>query len=164
MAVTKAKKREIAAKLGDILSRASSLVFVRFNKLAVADAARVRRALKGESIGYVVAKKTLLRRALAEKGYIGELPDLPGEIALAWTTEGDATAPARGVYEHAKKLKGALVLVGGVFDNAYRDLASITAIAVIPPLPVLRGMFVNIINSPIQGLVVALSQVAEIKK
>jgi hypothetical protein len=37
------------------------------------------------------------------------------------------------------------------------------SIATIPPLPVLRGMFVNVINSPIQSLVIALSKVAEIK-
>ena len=31
----------------------------------------------------------------------------------------------------------------------------------IPPMPVLRGMFVNIVNSPIQGLVIALDQITE---
>ena len=29
--------------------------------------------------------------------------------------------------------------------------------------PVLRGMFVNVINSPIQGLVIALDQIAQKK-
>ena len=38
-----------------------------------------------------------------------------------------------------------------------------TEIASIPALPVLRGMFVNVINSPIQGLAVALNQIAEKK-
>ena len=38
-----------------------------------------------------------------------------------------------------------------------------TAIATIPPLPVLRGMFVNVINSPLQGLVIALDQIREKK-
>ncbi len=38
-----------------------------------------------------------------------------------------------------------------------------TAIATIPPVPVLRGMFVNVINSPIQGLVIALDKVREQK-
>jgi hypothetical protein len=38
-----------------------------------------------------------------------------------------------------------------------------TAIATIPPVPVLRGMFVNVINSPIQGLVIALDQIREKK-
>ena len=33
-------------------------------------------------------------------------------------------------------------------------------IAMIPALPVLHGKFVNIINSPIQRLVIALGQIA----
>jgi ribosomal protein L10 len=37
------------------------------------------------------------------------------------------------------------------------------AIALIPSVPVLRGMFVNVINSPIQGLVIALDKIAEKK-
>ena len=36
-------------------------------------------------------------------------------------------------------------------------------IASIPSLHVLRGMFVNAINSPIQGLVVALNGIADKK-
>jgi hypothetical protein len=34
-------------------------------------------------------------------------------------------------------------------------------IAAIPPLNVLHGMFVNIINSPIQGFVMALDQISK---
>jgi hypothetical protein len=34
------------------------------------------------------------------------------------------------------------------------------AIATIPPVPVLRGMFVNVINSPIQRMAIALGQIA----
>jgi hypothetical protein len=35
------------------------------------------------------------------------------------------------------------------------------SIATIPPLQTLRGMFVNIINSPIQRFAVALDQIAK---
>jgi hypothetical protein len=37
------------------------------------------------------------------------------------------------------------------------------AIATIPPIGVLRGMFVNVINSPRQGFVMALDQIAKQK-
>ena len=51
--------------------------------------------------------------------------------------------------------------MGGVFEGKYLDAAGINEIASIPGLDVLRGMFVNIINSPIAGLAVVLNQVAE---
>ena len=164
MAITKDKKRDILAKLADALSGASSIAFVGFTKLTVADANALRKELSDKGVRYYVAKKTLLRRALTDKGYTGNLPELPGEVAIAWTGEDDATAQARGVHEFGKKLKGALSLLGGVFENAYLDQEGITAIATIPPVPVLRGMFVNVINSPIQGLVIALDKVREKKE
>lgn len=160
MAITKQKKSEILAKLSDALKEATSVAFVGFTKLTVADASALRKELKGKGVRYFVAKKTLIRRALSDHGYAGTLPELPGEVAIAWTAEDDATAPARTVYDFGKKLKGALAILGGVFEGAYADAAGMNAIATIPPVPVLRGMFVNVINSPIQGLVIALDKIS----
>ena len=161
MAITKAKKGEILAKVSESIKDAVSIAFVRFNKLTVADTTAMRKALKDEGVGYVVAKKTLLKRALESAGYEGTLPELPGEVAIAWSTT-DATAPARGIYQHAKKHEG-LSLLGGVFENAFMDQAAMTAIATIPSVPVLRGMFVNVINSPIQRFAIAMAEVAKTK-
>ncbi len=162
MAITKDKKREILAKLTDAFTEASSISFVGFTKLTVADSSKMRKELAQAGVRFFVAKKTLIRKALEERGFTGSLPELPGEVAVAWTTS-DVTAPARGVYEYGRKLKGALSLLGGVFENAFVDASQMTAIATIPPMPVLRGMFVNVINSPIQGLVVALDKIREKK-
>ncbi|MDR3548073.1 MAG: 50S ribosomal protein L10 [Candidatus Pacebacteria bacterium] len=162
MAITKAKKEEVVAKVGEALKNAASVVFVHFKGLSVEDTSAMRRNLKAEGIGYMVAKKTLIRRALTDAGYTGTIPELPGEIALAWG-EGDPTLPARDIYEHGKKHKDALSIVGGIFEGAYQDVVAMNAIATIPPVPVLRGMFVNVLNSPIQGIVIALDKIREAK-
>ena len=162
MAISKDKKREIVAKLNDAFKEASSIAFVGFTKFTVADVSKMRRELSKAGVRYFVAKKTLILRALKERGYTGEVPALPGEIAVAWTTD-DVTAPSRGVHEYSKKLKGVLSLLGGVFDGAFLDAGKMTEIATIPPIIVLRGMFVNIINSPIQGFVIALEKIREKK-
>ena len=164
MAINKAKKQEIIAKVTEALKDSVSVVFARFAGITVADTSAMRKDLKQEGVQYYVAKKTLIKRAFAEKGYEGEMPDLPGEIAVVWSST-DATTPARKIYEYGKKYKGnaALTIVGGVFEGAYADAVKMTAIATIPPLPVLRGMFVNVINSPLQGLVIALDAIAKKK-
>lgn len=162
MAISKDKKREIIAKLTDAFKEASSIVFVGFTKLTVKDASKLRQELSQKGVKYFVAKKTLIKKALTERGYEGQIPELPGEVAVAWTTS-DVMAPASGVYEFGKKLKGALSLLGGVFEGAFLDKAKMTVIATIPPMIVLRGMFVNVINSPIQGLVIALDKIREQK-
>ena len=167
MAITKAKKVEVVAKVSDAIADAASVVFVHFKGLSMEDTSAMRRALRGDGVSYFVAKKTLIRHALAKKGYEGTMPELPGEIAIAWSAkevsgqEGDPTLAARDIYEHGKKHKNSLTIVGGVYEGAYQDAVAMNAIATIPPRPVLRGMFVNVLNSPIQGLVIALNQIAE---
>ena len=163
MAISKDKKIEIVAKLESAFKEASSVAFVGFTKLTMKDDSKMRTDLAKAGVKYFVAKKTLIRKALETQGYAGTLPELPGEVAVAWTAAEDVTAPTRGVYEFGKKLKGVLTLLGGVFEKSFIDAQAATAIATIPPMPVLRGMFVNVINSPIQGLVVALDKIAEKK-
>jgi large subunit ribosomal protein L10 len=162
MAISKDKKRAIIAKLTDAFKEASAVAFVTFTKLTVKDVSHVRKELAASGVRYYVAKKTLIRKALEQGGFTGEIPEMPGEVAVAWTTD-DITAPARGVYEHGKKLKGAIALIGGVFEGAFATAEKMISIATIPPMPVLRGMFANIINSPRQRFAIALNEVAKIK-
>ncbi len=161
MARTKEQKKEIIAKLDTILDGAKSLVFVNIHGLKVGDATLMRRKLKSDSVGFFIAKKTLTSLAMEKKGYKGTVPTLAGEIGLAYGT--DLVAPARGIYEFQKKLKDQVAIVGGVFDGAYMNKEEMTGIATIPPLSTLHGMFVNVINSPIQGLVLALDAISKKK-
>ena len=163
MAISKTKKHDIVQKVTEVLKDATSAVFVQFTGLSVADTAAMRKSLRQEGIGYYVAKKSLIRRAISESGYdVGEIPAFPGEIAIAWSTT-DITAPARAIYEHGKKKKDTLTIVGGIFENALTGAEKMQTIATIPSMQVLRGMFVNVINSPIQGLVIALDQISATK-
>lgn len=161
MAITKAKKEDVVAKVATALKDAVSVVFVGFKKITVADTAAMRKTLKTDGVGYLVAKKTLIRRALNDAGYEGTIPELPGEVAIAWAS-GDATSAARGIHEHGKKHEG-LSILGGVFEGKYLDASGMKAIATIPSVPVLRGMFVNVINSPIQGMALALAAIRDKK-
>ena len=161
MAISKQKKEEIVDKLSRALRSAKALVFVNFRNLTVGNTTEMRRGLKDEGVSYTVAKKTLTRRVLDSQKYEGEMPALEGELALAWSD--DLTAPARGVYNFGKKFPGTLKILGGVFEGKYMSGREMEEIALIPGLPVLRGKFVNIINSPIQRVAIALSEIAKSK-
>jgi large subunit ribosomal protein L10 len=112
-------------------------------------------------VGYKVAKKTLFRKVLGESKIDGKVPELKGELAIAFG--GDPMAPSRKIYEFQKKLEGKVSIIGGIFDGAYKNMEEMVNIASIPSIEVLRGMFVNIINSPIQRFAVALNQIASKK-
>lgn len=160
MAITKEKKKEILSKLDGVKNDSESIVFVKFNGMTVTDTTAMRADLRENGVSYFVAKKTLMKRAF-DGAYKGEMPALDGEIALAYSS--DAIAPAQKIKEFAVKYKDNLSIAGGVFQGVYKNAVEMTEIASIPALPVLRGMFVNVINSPIQGLVLGLSAITEKK-
>lgn len=162
MAISKDKKKVILEGLRTSFKDASSVVFVNFKGLKVNDAVKLRKELKKQGIGYTVAKKTLMGIALGEQKYEGTQPELLGEIAVAYGK--DQLAPAREIYEFQKKNKGIMNIVGGIFEGKYIDAQKVISIASIPPMQTLRAQFVNLINSPIQGFVMAASEIAKKKQ
>lgn len=161
MAITKEKKIEIVKDLESAIKGVKSIVFVNFHKLPVKDTTILRRSLREQGVGYKVAKKTLIKRALGTVKATGDMPELLGEVAIAFGK--DELAPAREVYNFQKTHKESIAILGGVFEGRYLGKEEMLSIAQIPPLQTLRGMFVNLINSPIQRLVIALDQIAQKK-
>ena len=161
MAITKAKKVEILAKLGTVKDTADSIVFVHYKGLSVADTTSMRKELRDKGVGMFVAKKTLMMRAF-DGAYTGTVPALDGEIAVAYSV--DPMAPAQGMKEFASKYKDKILIVGGVFQGVYKSQSEMIEIASIPSLQVLRGMFAQLINSPRQRFAVVLNAVADTKQ
>jgi len=164
MAITKVKKGEIVEKLKGIFAKSSSVAFVQFNKLTVKNAQALRRQLRETGNGYYVAKKTLIRKSLEGSKVSGELPELSGEVAVAYIEKGDdVTAPAREVYGFEKKLEKAVQLIGGIFEGKFIGQKEVLALATIPSRQTLYAQFTNLVNSPIQRFVIGLSEVAKKK-
>ncbi len=162
MAISKEKKKEIYAEVSDAVKTSGSIVLFNFHGLTVADATVVRKTLKGKGIGYKIAKKTITKKALVDGGITGTMPELPGELGLAFSK--DLTDAAREVYDFQKKLDKKIQILGGVFEGKFMNKEEMLAIALIPSQKTLYGMFVNVINSPIQGLVIALDAIAKKKQ
>lgn len=160
MAITREKKEAIVEKLAGVKASSESIVFVNFKGLSVAESTDMRSKLRESGVQYFVTKKSLIKRALGD-GFEGDMPALEGEIALAYSD--DPMAPAQTIKECANTYKNRVSIVGGVFYGTYKNQEEMTEIASIPSLHVLRGMFVNVINSPIQGLAVALNAIADKK-
>lgn len=158
MALSKQKKSEILSSLKKIVADSGSLVFINFHALPVTESSLIRKTLRAKGVGYMIAKKTLTRKALSEQGITGELPDMPGEFGIVYGK--DLLDPAHEVYEFQKKFDKKIQIVGGVFEGRFMNLSEMVSVAQIPGLTTLHAQFVNLINSPIQGLVIALSEIA----
>jgi len=162
MPISKNKKKEIVQDVANAVKVSKSVVFVNFHGLTVADTTLVRKQLKGNGISYLVAKKTLAKKALADSGTTGTMPELEGEFGLVYGD--DLIAPAREVYDFQKKMDNKIAIVGGIFEGAYMDKDAMVTIASIPPLKTLYAQFVNLINSPLQGFAMAVDQIAKKKE
>ncbi len=161
MAITKEQKKEILKKVSTIADK-NSIVFVNFKSLGGNQTVEMRKKLGESQVSYFVAKKTLVKRALNESKIKGELPSLDGELALVYGD--DLIAPAREIYNFQKQFLGSINILGGVFENRFMTKGEMEEIALIPSQDTLRGMFVNVINSPISGLVVSLQAIADQKE
>ena len=159
MAISKDKKKEVYEKTQGILKDSNSVVFVNFKGLNVSDTTQLRNDLRNDGSSYSVIKKTIVKKALDETSIEGETPELEGELALAYSE--DLIAPARGIYEFQKKHKEKIAILGGIFEGSFMNREKMLSIAQIPAPQILKGQFVNLINSPIQSFVTALSKIAE---
>lgn len=162
MAVSKSKKSEIFDKLKNIVKDSASMVFINFHGLPVSESSGIRKELRSKGVGYTVAKKSLTKKALGGSSIAGNIPEMPGELGIIYGK--DLIDPAREIYNFQKKLDKKIQIVGGVFEGKYMNQSEMLNVAQIPGLQTLHAQFVNLINSPIQGFVMALSQIAKNKE
>ncbi|MFA6520719.1 MAG: 50S ribosomal protein L10 [Candidatus Paceibacterota bacterium] len=156
----KSKKAEMIKDLEGAIKGSSSLVFVNFHGLKVSEETKLRRELRDKGVGYKVSRKTLLKRALEGKAE-GEIPELAGEVAIAYSA--DATASPREVYNFQKANKGLLNIIGGIFSGKFVSGAYMMEIATIPSKEVLLSKLAFLMKSPMQRLALAINEVAKRK-
>lgn len=151
MAITKQKKSEITAKLSEGLSTAAGAAFVSARGITANEMNTLRRELRAQGVKYTVAKKSLMKRAFAERGITGTLPELPGEVAIAWSA--DPVAAPKGVFVFAKANKEKMQLVGGIYEGAFMSKAEITELASIPSYKELQGKFAGVLSAVVTQFV-----------
>jgi len=162
MPLKKEQKVQVVDNVAKIAENNSTVVFINFHGLSVSAAENIRNTLREQSIGYYVAKKSLVKRALSGANIKGEIPSLDGELALIYGE--DAIAPAREIKKFPKEYEDIISIMGGIFDSEFIGKERMEEIASIPSPQVLYGQFVGLINSPIQRFVVSLDQISKTKE
>ncbi|MBA2511451.1 MAG: 50S ribosomal protein L10 [Rubrobacter sp.] len=158
----------LAAKL-----RVGSAVLVDYQGMDVARTTDLRRRSRELGVEFVVAKNTLAKRAANEAGVEGLQEFLSGPTALAFSE--DPVASAKLMAEFADQVE-TFALKGGVLDGGrILDEADVVALSKLPSreqliAQIVGGIsspltgFVTVLNNTVQGLVVALGQIAEQKQ
>lgn len=156
----KSRKVEMIKDLEGAIKGSESMVFVNFHGLKVSDETKLRSSLREQGVSYKVSRKTLLARALKGKAE-GEVPELGGEVAIAYSK--DAISTPREVYNFQKTHKGMLKILGGIFDGKFVDGVYMMELATIPSREVLLSKIAYLLKSPMQRLAIAVGEVAKKK-
>lgn len=155
MPKSRQQKEETLKALVDGFSQAKSAVFVNFDKLTVADITDFRRRCRKQGLTYIVAKKTLLAKAI-EQNKLGEVDVNQFKLGVG-TVFGltDEVAPAQVVAEFAKDHEAMSILGGVMMTNPdgqkYVNAEAVTALSKLPSKEILLGQLVRTIQGPISG-------------
>ncbi len=155
MPKTRAQKEEILDELSEKLSRIKSAVFTSVSGYTMDDANALRQKGRTQGVELVVAKKTLLTRALEKNGLQVKEEDLTGSIL---TTLGyqDEIAPSKLMAAFTKDREG-MKVIGGILEGVFVGSEAIKQLATLPSREELLSKLVGSLNAPASGFVNVLA-------
>ena len=159
--VLESKKAVVAALTGK-MKEATSVVFVDYKGINVAQDTELRKQFREAGVEYSVVKNTLTNFAAKDAGYdFAEV--LNGTTAMASTT-GDPIAPARIVCEFAKKNKNTLSIKGGLVEGSVLSADQLNGFGELPSKNALVASVLGTFLAPISSLAFVLDQIREQKE
>ena len=151
-------KKEKSALVEDLrkrLTSAQSIFLTDFAGINVKDISQLRKIFRESSVEYLVAKNTLIRRAVADTPLDRLEPYLTGPTALV-LTEDDGINAAKIISKFAEKHE-TFSIKAGVMSDKIVDPGQVKCIASLPAREVLLSRLLGSMNSPITGLVYVLN-------
>ena len=148
-------KKEIVAEIAEKLEKAKTVVFADYHGLSASQIADLREKIKEAGGELIVAKNTLISRAMS----INHLPVTAGQLTGPTATllaYEDEIAPIKKAAESANNL-GFPKFKFGFFGRDFLDMDAVENLAKILPKEVLQAKIVGSLSSPIYGIVGVLS-------
>lgn len=156
--ITKQKKQEIVSNLIEKLNGVQGVYVLDFTGLTVFEAIKLRRAFKQINVKYVVAKNSLIKRALSENAGLS-IPDKvfvgPSGLVLSYD---DPVAPAKIIKDIFEKEKKP-VLKGALLDGQFFDGSKLKELAALPGKLEMMASIVGSLHAPISGIVGSINAV-----
>ena len=151
-------KKAIVDALADKMQNATSVVFVDYKGITVAQDTELRNKFREAGVEYSVVKNTLTRFAANKIGFREFDELLNGTTAMASTTD-DPIAPARIVSEFAKKNKNVLKIKGGLVEGKVQSVENLAAFGELPSKNALIAQVLGTVLAPISSLAFVLDQI-----
>lgn len=156
MAISKEKKQELVANYKELLGDSSALIMTSYSGVTVKELENVRRKIRDLGGEFHIVKNTLFSIVMNEAGIT--LPDETyiGTTAIGFATE-NVPAVAKAIVDLARDVE-TVNIKGGLIDNVIFDAAQVEMLADLPPLPILRGQLLSVLQGPASRVAQALAE------
>ena len=151
------KKEKIALVEGlkKRLTSAQSIFLTNFTGIDVKDINELRRSFRESSVEYLVAKNSLIKRAVADTSLDQLEPYLVGPTALVLTDD-DGVNAAKIITRFAEE-HGSFSVKAGVMSEKIIDPGQVKSIASLPTKEVMLSRLLGLLNYPITELLYILN-------
>jgi large subunit ribosomal protein L10 len=156
--MNKQEKASEVDALRNALAGGPAAFIVAPKGLTVNQVSMLRRKVRASHGQFKVVKNRLALRALKGTPYEPLTPHMKGEIAIAYC-DADPTPLAKAIGDFSKANQG-LAIKGGVVDGRLVSAADISAIADMPPRPMLVARLMGVLQQPMVRLVRVLQGTA----
>jgi large subunit ribosomal protein L10 len=157
------EKEAFVTDLTAKIKKSACGVLADYKGINVADDTVLRRELRNANVEYFVVKNTLLKRALQQAGITGLDDKLEGPTALA-LSETDIIAAPKTLYKQVEKSEKApmpFTFKGGFIEGQAIDASVVVEYAKLPDKATLVSKLLFILQSPMQKLAIAASEIAK---
>lgn len=154
MALTREHKEELVARYVELLGSATGFVVVQAKGLSVKEVDGLRAAVRKANGTYLVAKNTLLTKAMEQVGLSVPADLMKGPNGIAFGME-NFPGVAKAILDYAgdatrvEKMK----VMGGLMGSDALTGPQITAISKLPSLDEMRAQLIGLIVAPATGIV-----------
>jgi len=155
----RAEKKYLIEEVSRHLQKSDYVFLANFDKVTVADVAKLRLRLKPEQAEFHVVKNSSLRVAAKEMN----LPDIDGMLTGPTAIIVGGRNPAgvakiiKKFFDETTKLEGK----GGVLSKKALKAAELDVLATLPPLDVLRAQFLALLMTPATSTVRLLNAIPQ---
>jgi len=157
--ISRARKEELVAKYVELLNESNGFIIVQTQGLTVTQIQGLRNTVRKEDGLYVVAKNTLIRKALEQADWVIPEDLLQGPVAVIFGRE-NMPGVSKALLKHIddEDFGEKMEVTGGVMTGDILNAAQVDAVSKLPTLDELRAQLAGLVISPAQGVVNVLYQ------
>jgi large subunit ribosomal protein L10 len=158
LAISEKRKQELVGEYQEWAGKSRAIILSEYTGMTMKEIDTLRAKVREAGGEFHIIKNTLARLAFEKAGMSVPAGYLEGSTAASFAFE-DAPAIAKTMTDFARTVE-VLKIKGGFLDNRPMDTRQVTALAELPPLPVLRAQLLGTLLAPASQLARTLAEPA----